>query len=240
MRLATLTSVLLLVGCANQGDEGMIVLNNTAVTGGTCTLTGGPEQPFSSHGEIFAFGDQGYFLTPLIQSRVSTRATMGSGSSAPIDPLTRTIFLRGADVQLNVRARTVGLTTTQENTVIGPYSVLFSGSLPPGGTVNVGFEVIPVPVLRQIIGSVTPGDDVSVEVEAQVTIKGDLNGDSIEAQPFYYPISVCADCVVNVVGTCPYAGEPSGGNACNPFQDGRVDCCVNGDTLICPATTGTP
>ena len=39
MRLASLTAALVLVGCADQGDEGMTVVNNTAVTGATCSLT---------------------------------------------------------------------------------------------------------------------------------------------------------------------------------------------------------
>src|SRR5436309_2946438 len=69
LRLLTLTAVLALAACANSGDEGMIVLNNTAVTA-TCTLTGSSSQPFIAHGQIYAKSPNGYLLTPLIQSRV--------------------------------------------------------------------------------------------------------------------------------------------------------------------------
>ena len=83
---------------------------------------------------------------------------------------------------------------------------LFSGSLPPNGTVNVGFEVITPAIMRQIVGS--SGVNISTqklkaEVLAQVTIKGELGGDSIESKPFFYPISVCTDCVVVNIGQCP-------------------------------------
>jgi hypothetical protein len=118
---------------------------------------------------------------------------------------------------------------------VDPFSVLFSGSLPPNGTVNVGFEVIPPATAQRIlsIAGYQAGQRMSAEVLAQVTIRGDLGGDEVTATPFYFPISVCTDCVVNVVGPCPAAGTQTG-NACNVFQDGVVDCCTSGNQLVCP------
>ncbi len=240
MRLASLTSVLILVGCANQGDEGMIVLNNTAVTS-TCVLTGDPAQPFVSHGELYALGNAGYLLTPLIQSRVTLET---GGSATAVDQLQRTIALRGADVSLTVEAVSVrnsdgSYTVTQPtNKQVDPFSVLFSGSLPPNGSVNVGFEVITPATAQRILGlaGYQAGQLMSAEVLAAVTIRGDLGGDEIKSAPFHFPISVCTDCVVNNLGPCPATGTRAG-NACNPFQDGVVDCCTGtSGQLICPAT----
>jgi hypothetical protein len=237
MRFASLTAALVLVGCANSGDEGMIVLNNTAVAGDTCALTGEAGQAFMSHGQIYAQSNLGYTLTPLIQSRVST-ATVGGGTgmTTPVDPLTKTIFLRGADVSLTLKAVSIEsggqYTVTQPETNIAQFSVLFSGSLPPSGTVNVGFEVITPAMLNSIVqmsGANISSQNLNAEVLAEVTIRGDLNGSEIEALPFYYPISVCTDCVVVNLG-----------NACNPFQDGIVDCCTDAsNNLICPAPVAT-
>jgi hypothetical protein len=151
MRLASLTSALVLFGCANQGDEGMIVLNNTAVTG-ACTLSGAAGQPFLAHGELFALGNKGYLLTPLIQSRVMT-TTMGGAA----ETLQKTISLRSADISLSVEAVSVRnpdnsyTVSTPANKQVDPFSVLFSGSLPPNGTVNVGFEVIPPATAQRIL-----------------------------------------------------------------------------------------
>ena len=98
LRLTTLTAVLALTACAETGDEGMIVLNNTAVTD-TCSLSGAPSQPFIAHGQIWAKSPNGYFLTPLIQSRVT--------SADSVDDTQRTIFLSGANVSLEVKAVTI-------------------------------------------------------------------------------------------------------------------------------------
>jgi hypothetical protein len=242
LRLASLTSALLLtlmlVGCVSQGDEGMTVINNTAVSGDTCTLSGGEDQPFKSHGQIYALSPIGYTLTPLISSRV----TLGTEVNA--DPLQKTIFLRGADVTLTLKAISVEtggqFTVTQKDTVVEQFGVLFAGSLPPSGSVNVAFEVIPPATLRSILGmaGAPSTSGVTAEVVASVVVRGDLGGDEVKSNTFEYPISVCTDCVINVTGNCPAAGTPRTGDACNMFQDGIVDCCVAPDnTLTCPAST---
>ncbi|MCV4713859.1 hypothetical protein OFC05_27710, partial [Escherichia coli] len=91
-RLALVT--LLLVGCADTGDEGMIILNNTAV-GDTCALSGSPDQAFNPHGTIDVGAPAGYLLTPLVESRI----TLTEGQT---DSAARTIFMRGANVSLEV------------------------------------------------------------------------------------------------------------------------------------------
>jgi hypothetical protein len=241
LRLATLSSALLFLGCANQGDEGMTVINNTAVSGTTCTLTGDPGQPFKSHGTIYALSPTGYLLTPLIQSRVTL------GTEVMADELQKTIFLRGADVNLTLKAVSIetngAYTVTQPESNVGQFSVLFAGALPPEGSVNVGFEVITPAILRNILGASGVNlstSSLNAEVLAEVTIRGDLGSDEVTSNPFQYPISVCTDCVVNVTGACPMTGTPRTGDACNIFQDGVVDCCTDANGgLTCPASTAT-
>jgi hypothetical protein len=242
LRLLTLSAVLALAACANSGDEGMIVLNNTAVTD-TCTLTGQSTQPFLAHGQIYAKSPNGYLLTPLIQSRVvMTDST---------DVSQRTILLTGANVELSVESVTIehpdGSFSNGSVTLAGQqaqFSTLFSGSLPPAGTVNVGFDVIPVQTMRQILTSsgASATDKMTAEVLAKVTILGTLDGDKLSASPFQYPISVCNNCVVVNTGVCPMplGSKPRTGNACNPFQDGTVDCCTDAsNNLVCPADVAT-
>lgn len=240
LRLASLASALLLLGCANQGDEGMTVINNTAITGATCSLSGDPSQPFTSHGSIYALAPQGYTLTPLIRSRIQ----QGLEDEEVTDPLQKTIFLSGADVSLTLKAVSIETsgqyTVTQPEQNVGQFSVLFSGSLPPSGSVNVGFEVITPAIMRNIIASSGVNlstSHLNAEVLAEVTIRGELGGDEVTSNPFNYPISVCTDCIINVVGACPATGTPRTGNPCNPFQDGVLDCCEGPDGLVCPATT---
>ena len=234
-------SVFALAACAEQGDEGMYVLNNTAPTGDSCFLNGSTMQPFVAHGEIWVGSNRGYLLTPLIQSRYV--------SPTGVDPIQNTIQLRSANVELTLKALTVpraggGYDTTQPNSSVGTFSALFSGALPPGGSVNVGFDVIPVASLQDILGVA-----VTAEVLASVTIVGDVNGSEVVSSPFLFPISICSDCVVNILTdslgqymTCPVPTTvtPRAGNPCNVFQDGNVDCCVQPGTttLVCPAPVG--
>ena len=86
---------------------------------------------------------------------------------------------------------------------------------------------------------ITPGVDFRVELLATVSVLGTLGDQEIESRPFSYPVTVCSDCVVNVLGDCPSTGAaPRTGNACNKFQDGVLDCCRMPDlSLVCPATT---
>jgi len=253
LRVATLASVLAVAACANQGDEQMYVLNNTAVPGTDCVLTSSTTQPFLAHGEIWAGSSKGYFLTPLIESRIMQQ----SG----IDPIQNTIQLRSANVELSLKSVSIkhvdgAFETSQPNSSVGTFSALFSGALQPGGTVNVGFEVLPPAKLQEIIDG-TGGDPyydtIRAEVLATVTIFGDINGSEVTSSPFLYPITICTDCVVSLyvddmgiplACPVPMGYTPRTGNACNKYQDGAVDCCRVARTdgtydLVCPAPVAT-
>jgi hypothetical protein len=182
-------------------------------------------------------------LTPLIESRVTG---ISGGSGADGDDSQRTIQMRGADVKLTVKATTLErdgvYQTSSTERALSPFSVLFSGSIPPGGSANVGFEVITPAQMRDIVTTsgvdVAGGQSLTAEVLAEVTIRGTLGGDEITSSAFYYPISVCTDCVVINLGTCPAVGTVPQGNACNIYQDGTVGCCTDAsNNLVCPATT---
>jgi hypothetical protein len=240
LRAAVLfTSTLAFTGCvADSGGEGFVILNNTAVPADSCTLTGDSSQAFLAHGQIFSGSTAGYLLTPLLQSAISSQTG---------NDLQRTIMLSGANVELSVVALTITHSDGSVDTPAPPeltgtdakFRVLFSGSLPPGGSANVAFEVLPVTALHAIMNGAAAGaeDRVNAEVTAKVTADGTLGGDRIDSAPFTYPITVCNDCVVVDQGACAdFMGTARTGNACNPFQDGPIDCCTD-DTgaLVCPA-----
>lgn len=239
-RLVLMT--LLLVGCVSDGDEGMLVVNNSAAATDSCSFSGSKDQPFLAHGQIFAGSPTGYLFSPLIESRV----VMLEGDT---DATQRTIVLTGANVTLSVQATTVqnGNTFTNPSITLTPaqaqFSTLFSASLPPAGTLNVGFELIPVQTLKAIETAAQAGaGSFTTEILASVTILGRLNGKQIDAVPFQFPVSVCNNCVVHDLGPCLglMASTVRSGNACNPFQDGTVDCCESGANLVCPAVAVAP
>jgi hypothetical protein len=236
LRVAALIP-LALVACADSGDEGIYVLTNTAVTGESCALTGDPMQAMVGHGLINVNSPIAYVMTPLVQSRIQ--------SVENVDDTSKTIQLRGADIRLTIKAVSIerdgNFMVTNPNTELPGFSVLFSGAIKPSGSVNAFVDLIPPGTLRsiaQMSGANLTTDSLNTEVLAEVTIKGDLGGDSVESQPFFYPVTVCNDCVIVNNGACPMTvAEPRTGNACNPYQDGVVDCCVDAsNNLICPGT----
>ena len=210
--------MLLAIGCVKNGADGMVILENDAATSTTCTFTGQTGQPTLSSGQIFANSTNAYLLTPLIESRLS------AGSGLEVD---RSILLQGANVTLSGNG--VALSNTSFSTPV-------SGTIPPGGTVNVSFPVIPA---EDLAGFVNGSDQGLITVTVQMY--GTEGGGTIDSEPFTYGVTVCpagAPCVVTNLGTCAglTAGVASVGNPCNVFQDGAVDCCT--DTTgkyICPA-----
>jgi len=234
MRLVSPVSFVLLVGslsaCADKGDEGMFILNNTAPPIGTaCTLTGDPQQPFTAAGEISYLAvaaGTGYVLTPLIESRIT--ANMG-------DEALRTIHLEGA----NVTASVANGGTSQS------YTVLFAGSIAPnGGSTNVAFEVLPADKISAL-GKANADGGANTEVVANIAAYGTLGGGRIDAEPFQYPITIIAPNRGITFGTTTKCNSmmlgARTGNPCNAFQDGVVDCCLSStNAVLCPAVAESP
>jgi hypothetical protein len=228
-----------LAGClASNGDQGMLILNDSALGMGAmgCVFTGDINQPFISHGIISTLSPVPYGLTPLIQSRIQPQM-MG-------DTSIRTISLQGADVTLSVASvqlmsKSVGNSSPAPPDLgsDGKFKSLFSGSIMPGGTANVGMDLIPTSVL-QTIGSLATTTDMHVhaEVVGTVTAYGTMGGDKVTSEPFQFPVTVCNDCVIVDIGACTMMTAPSTtGNPCNVFQDGTVACCEANGGLLCPA-----
>jgi hypothetical protein len=206
MRAPSIT-LILLAGCAHQGDEGLFILNNSQPNGTICALTSDPAQPFLAQGRIAAASPEGYVLTPLIESRIT--AVMGH-------ELERTIHLEGANVTLSMVSSSGSLSQVSQ------YTALFSGSVAPLSAVNVSFQVL-------------PAMSAAGQYNVDVTVFGTLGGGRIDGQPFDYPITVCDNCITRNLGSCTGATITNFGNPCNPYQDGIVDCCTDSTgQLLCP------
>jgi hypothetical protein len=222
-------------GClASSGDEGFVVLNASAAGSASCSFTGDPAQPFIARGAIDAYSPIGYQLFPLMKSRVS--ALVGEETQ-------KTIELHGGRVDLSIASATVtdaqghlsNVTITLDPGV-SHFKQLVAGSLTPLGSANVDIEIIPSAALAQIASQITTTPSIQIVVLASLVMYGDLGGGEVDALPFKFPVSIAAGSAVNVLGTCPKTAVNKG-NACNPFQDGIIDCCTDATTnkLVCPA-----
>jgi hypothetical protein len=228
MRRFPVLVLFVVLGCAKNGDEGMVVLANTAPSGTTCTFTGDPTQPAFSQGEIYV-GVTGnpnpYLLTPLIESRITA-----AGSGENVD---RSILLQGADVTLS--ASTGGQSVTLPSTA-AQFTTTIAGTIDPGGFLNVSFPLVPSDILALFKSGTT-----DTEIVANVVVFGDEGGGRVNAEPFGYQVTVCpvgAPCVIQDAGPCAtFGGSVSAGNPCNPLQDGVLTCCEGSDgSLVCPAS----
>jgi len=253
-RLVPIAAVVLAGACTtNQGDEGMVIVQNSAV-GEKCEFTD-LMPAFNPRGSIFIDSPVPYLFTPVVESRIN--AIMGMEQN-------KTIALHGARIDLAVDALEVvhsdGTVTqvtfsdselaTLKTAGSTHFKSLFAAPLPPNeGRSNVAFDIVPLSMLSAIkmkaAGSAT--DHVHAQLVATVSVFGDLSGDEITGLPFQYPVTVCNDCVVNVLRDdmgaaidcpVPMATAVKTGNACNVFQDGVVDCCTVKATgaHVCPAS----
>jgi hypothetical protein len=247
-RLSLVASMLVATACADTGGEALEIRQNLTPPSTTCSLAAANNAPFTSRGEISLQSPQPYILTPMIESRIS--ATMGFEGQ-------RTILLRGARVDLqlgpisvddghgNVSVLDFGDTEKQQLITAGTtkFRSPFSSPLPPNGGLSVGvFDIVPTTAFGAVIAKVGAANFASKRVHAQalatIVVYGDLDGEEVESPPFIYPVTLCNDCVVRVLGSCPLpvGTDVLPGNACNRFQDGVVDCCTAGTSLLCPAT----
>jgi hypothetical protein len=189
-----------------DSDNSLVILQNQ-VPGDGCVTPANPSAASLGRGLLHPGSQFGYVFTPVVQSRVT--------ASNQVD---RSVFLEGANIELS---------DLNGNEVTPGFSTRFAGRVTPGGTTGVAaFEITP--------RGLGEGDYI-----ASVKIFGDLGGSDVWSQTYDYPIRVSAgDFSINL-GSC--SALPAGfvglveGSACNPLQDGFVECCDSGGQLVCPA-----
>lgn len=239
--LATLVTISAAVtgACvADNGDEGIFITKNV-VPGDGCTFTASESEAFYAHGTLSTASPSSYRLNPQMISRIS--AAEGQEDQ-------RTVILQGArvdiefaDPDLAAKLDIAGLQAAG----VTKFQALFTAPLSPGGVADGSFDLITRRLIDEVI-RVEPsagmvGSAFRTELIAKTVVYGDMSGSEVTSQPFQYPVTLCANCVVRVMGACPL---PMGtmaeqGNPCNPYQDGIVDCCTSGTDVICPATIST-
>ena len=118
------------------------------------------------------------------------------------------------------------------------YRTPWSGSVGSGGGKGSAWVVaFPVELASRLAVSQALTASPSLWINLRVGAFGSTTTRDIESDPFDYPISICAGCLIHQVQPCPYTSPPTyTGNPCNVAQDAPVDCCAAGNDLICPPT----
>lgn len=246
-RWALAQAVLLLAGggCMADGDLSLLIIQNQIPEDG-CVIPGTSAGEFRGLGVLDLDGPEnpGYVFTPLVKN-----GTVGDQEN----PNQNVVTLQGANVELKA-ATTSNSIRLIEGASGGTLPLLprehqlrtplFSGSVSPnGGTTGLAFFAIDADQANIIRTTLASQGWTSVQVVARVQVFGLVDGATyVKSPPFDYPISLCAGCLIRNLGPCsaiPMGTPIETGHECNPYQDGRVDCCTLGEGLLCPAPVAT-
>ncbi len=230
---------------ADNGDDGIFITKNV-VPGAGCTFSATESSPFLSHGTYSIHANASYQLHPQMKSRITAR--VGQEDQ-------RTVIIQGARVELTFAdaGRPGALFSSGEidemrTAAVTRFETRFTAPLPPNGGIADGdVALINTNLLDRIIAknpdaaSPTSTQSFRAEILASVVVFGDMAGSEVESNTFTFPVTICNDCVSNIIGACPLAAGTTvrSGNECNSYQDGIVDCCAMGNDVICPGIVGT-
>jgi hypothetical protein len=227
-----LTLVASLGGCAaDSGDGGILVLKNV-LADSMCKVTVSETESGISHGSLDLLVPSGYSFIAQMKSRITALAGQEDQ---------RTIIVTGANVDITFPGSTLFSAeelAQLEAMALTRRKTLFSASIRPnGGLTDAGFTLIPGELNARIAAKA--GDNpIRIEAVATFTVEGDMSGQTVTSQPYAFPVTMGTGIVMNVAGTCPLPrefGAVRTGYACNPVQDGVVDCCETATGYRCPA-----
>ncbi|HMF39115.1 MAG TPA: hypothetical protein VKQ32_00410 [Polyangia bacterium] len=188
-----------------------------------------------------------YLMFPLVINNLSASS---SGSADPNEIAVNSFAVDiGTSKQSYLPPKVQDLFKTLNQDPNAPDYALLHYSLPwaatissGGGVIAAGVDAFPVELAQRVLatGDVT-NSSTSMLVNIRVRIFGNTKSQSMESDPFDYPVYVCNGCLVASDLACPVSGAPAlTGNACNIAQDDRVDCCSLNGNLICPAIASAP
>jgi hypothetical protein len=230
-RLCAIAIIAALVGCADNGDEALLILQNQFPQE-ECIISGDEDSVVQDDGTLDVVGGSGYLFTPLVKNT----AVGATGTEAQ-----RRLFIKSARVDISfadVSLFSDAELQQYEDAGLTRFEVPLAGSVSPdGGTLALSFDIIQAALTRVLSDKIA--GDAELLVLADIRVRGTLGGSTIESQKFRFAVRVCANCLVTVLGTCELVQEsgitPFTGNPCNPFQDSPVDCCTEGTQTFCPA-----
>jgi hypothetical protein len=216
------------------------IVNDQVPMSGSCVI-GVDETVYQGQGTLDLTlvrqgAESAYFVFPLLKNNLEA-----SGSGAD----TNQIFLSSFAVDLSPLGQLPPATATLFAAANDPsspdyplfhYQTPWSGSVQSGGSkISAIVASFPVALAAKILATQEIGPSPSLWVNVKLRAFGSTSTQDLESDPFNFPVSVCAGCLVANVLPCPYTVAPTFlGNPCNPAQDDPIDCCQSGSDLVCP------
>jgi hypothetical protein len=224
-------------GCmADSGDEAIIVLKNVHVANEDCAPSAATSEAGWSHGSLDLLLPSSYVFVAQLKSRITADASQRDQ---------RTIFTSGANVDISFPGSTLfSAAELAELRASGltRYKDPFVATITPGDITDIPFQLIPEPLVERIIAKADLTTRFRLEAQATFTVVGEVSGGSVSSQAFSFAVTIGNGVAVNVTGACSALAAGFAANtgyACNPAQDGILDCCTSAGGLVCPAVAPT-
>lgn len=220
-------------GCADSGDEAIMVMKNVHPDDEDCVSTAAANEVGIARGSLEVLVPSGYLFFAQLKSRITALAGQEDQ---------RTIFTSGANVDITFPGSeffdATELAELRERNLTRFKQPFVTPISPNGGLTDVPFDLIPEALVEEIAIKADLTKRFRIEAQATFTVIGEMAGGEVTSQPYTYGVTIGNNVSINNVGAC--AGLADGfmaqtGYACNPFQDGVVDCCTSGNNLLCPA-----
>jgi len=228
------------------------------VSGAMCTVTSDPTSARISEGTLDVALRDSYTMSPLLANQLITRASMEQ-----LRAETTTLNLQGFVIELHEGS--------PEGALVGPAFSVYQNVVVPSaiaagtpGYAVAQIQVIPPQIGQALKAAVCRIDRTGVtsdcpvprvaSVNRRILVKmtafgESLGQNSVEATPFYFPVTVCCGCLVQFpiesdapesmtsgVGPDCNNGMPIiGPSFCAPGQDFPVDCrsCSSANPEFC-------
>lgn len=232
-RVGLAAAAAVLGGCAaNGGDAGIAVMRSVAPSA-MCTFSASDAELTVGRGIL----DVALRASYLVGVQMISRITALDGQEVQ-----RAVFVTGAKVDITFPDST--LFTAAELAELKAsglthFKTLFSTVVKPnGGLTDAAFELVPFELSDRLRTRPAFTQVVALGTFRVIGRLG-VTGSELESDPFQFPVTLTNGGLVNLKGPCAELATsfmPRVGNACNPAQDGVVDCCTAPDnTLVCPA-----
>ncbi len=211
----------------SNADSGLTILRAAAADDG-CTFST-ESDIFLSSGFVQANSRAGYLLAPVVRNDIALREGEVALTPKTVFLTSSTVTIKFYDEDLFSAAEQQTMTTDGHIRFLAP----ISGSIPP----NFGEAVFP---LRAVSGDLLAMVNErlierqlgSTVLDVQIQVNGTRGGSALESNVFRYPVEVCLECVIEILGNCdaiPMGTSIDTGGACNSLQDGQLDCCYGAD-----------
>lgn len=206
-------------GCTDGGQSILIVQNQ--VPGDACSLNASGAGVGLGRGVIDVASPSGYVFNPVVRNLSQQPLATENG--------TRIAFIEGFDVDITYP----GAGSCTSDASLTTFSRPIGLTVDPSGTGVVSVEIVP----QELLASCSVSGDGRIDLTAEVTMFGQMDGGDIETNTFPYPIQVCDGCTRVNLGLCTEFTAPVlTGNGCNAYQDFELSCCQSSTgATVCPA-----